>query len=101
MPRYDFECANCEAVSERVTPVETRVTQCPVCGGPADRLFAVCRDIRTPRHFQMTRGWHLPKTTEEKRHADQMGERADQFRAQKPEPLRPFLEQRMREIPGG
>ena len=97
MPRYDFRCSVCAALTEAVAGIEERARPCAECGGPAERCFAVCRNIQTPRHFQLSRGWHLPKTPAEIAHAEKMAEKVDGMRAAKAKPFRKFVEEKLQQ----
>lgn len=39
MPLYEYRCANCNHVFERSHEVGGAPGPCPVCGGPARRIF--------------------------------------------------------------
>ena len=40
MPRYDFECEECNLIVELVLAVDSQVPKCAKCGGTLKRLWS-------------------------------------------------------------
>lgn len=60
MPRYDFQCLECEAVIEVELPMSeaTRAQICPVCESPAERIFTMPKLLFRADPRDVTPVWH-------------------------------------------
>ena len=54
MPRYDFKCRICFAITEAIAPRDQAAIICPVCNPPNTIILAMAdRQVSAPAHIQV------------------------------------------------